>query len=177
MTKLEEIIVKPEMKTVSILFTTYTDFISRLVGIMSGFNCTHVSIALDEENEYFYSFNTKGFKKEYPRKHKKRTKENICFKIEVTEQQYKKLQSLINKFERKKHKYEYNYWGVFFCMLRLPHERKNKYFCSEFVAELLAKAKIIKLNKKKSKYLPYHLKKELLLCPLLISVAQNIFIA
>ena len=56
MTKLEEIIVKPEMKTVSILFTTYTDFISRLVGIMSGFNCTHVSIALDEENEYLFYF-------------------------------------------------------------------------------------------------------------------------
>lgn len=171
-----EPIIQSEMKTVSILFTTYTDFVSRLVGIMSGFNCTHVSIALDEENEYFYSFNTKGFKKEYPKKHKNRTKENICLRIQVTQQQYNKLCSLIKKFERKKSKYKYNFWGVICCMFRLPHERKDKYFCSEFVAELLDKAKIIKLKKPKSKYLPYHLKKELLLCPLLISVAQNIFI-
>lgn len=174
---MEELVVNSEMKTVSVLFTTYTDFVSRLVGIMSGFNCTHVSIALDEDDEYFYSFNTKGFKKEYPRKHKKRTKENICLRIQVTKQQYNKLQSVIKKFEKKKNKYDYNYWGVFWCMMRLPHERKNKYFCSEFVAELLEKAKILKLKKKKSRYLPYHLKKELLLCPLLISVAQNIFIS
>ncbi len=173
---MDEALVKSEMKTVSILFTTYTDFVSRLVGLMSGFNCTHVSIALDEEDEYFYSFNTKGFKKEYPKKHKKRTKENVCLRIQVTKQQYSKLQSVLKKFEKKKNKYDYNYWGVFFCMFRLPHERKNKYFCSEFVAELLEKAKILKLKKKKSRYLPYHLKKELLLCPLLISVAQNIFI-
>ena len=162
------------MKTISVLFTTYTDFVSRLVGIMSGFNCTHVSIALDEDNEYFYSFNTKGFKKEYPKRHKNRTKENVCLKVQVTPQQYNKLRGLIERFERKKDKYKYNYWGVFFCMMRLSHERENKYFCSEFVAELLAKAKILTLRKKKSRYLPYHLKKELLLCPLVIGVIQNI---
>ena len=40
-------------KTISILFSTYTDFISRLVGFMSGFGCTHVSISLDDKDEYF----------------------------------------------------------------------------------------------------------------------------
>ena len=41
--------------------------------------------------KYFYAFNTKGFKKEYPKKHKNRTKENICLRIQVTKQQYNKM--------------------------------------------------------------------------------------
>jgi hypothetical protein len=45
------------------------------------------------------------------------------------------------------------------------------------MAELLAKAKVIELKKPSAKYLPCHLKQELLLCPLLIGMAQNIFIA
>lgn len=164
-------------KTISILFSTYTDFVSRLIGLMSGWDCTHVSISLDDKDEYFYAFNTKGFRKEYPRKHKKRTKENTCIKLEVSNQQYKTIKNTIRKFERKREKYTYNYWGVILSLFRLKHSSKNKYFCSEFMAELLEKAKVLKLKKSKSKYLPYHLKKELLLCPLLISVAQNIFLA
>lgn len=164
-------------RTISILFSTYTDFVSRLIGLMSGWDCTHVSISLDDKDEYFYAFNTKGFRKEYPRKHKKRTKENTCIKLEVSQEQYTTIKNTIKKFERKRKKYTYNYWGVILSLFRLKHSSKNKYFCSEFMAELLEKAKVLKLKKSKSKYLPYHLKKELLLCPLLIGVAQNIFLA
>ena len=64
--KMAPLNVEPKTRTISVLFTTYTDFISRLVGLFSGFGCTHVSISLDENDEYFYAFNTKGFRKEYP---------------------------------------------------------------------------------------------------------------
>ena len=166
-----------ETKQISILFTTYTDFISRLVALFSGFDCTHVSISLDNEDEYFYTFNTKGFRKEYPKKHKKRTKENVCLRFQVTDAQYKKIKNRLNKFERKQHKYSYDYLGVFLCMFRLQRKAKWKYFCSSFIAELLEKANVVTLEKRNTRYLPNHLKRELLLCPLLIGVAQNIFIA
>lgn len=167
-------------KTISVLFTTYTDFVSRLVGLFSGFRCTHVSISTDENDEYFYAFNTKGFRKEYPRKHRKRTQENVCLRLSVTDEQYKKIKGELKRFENKKGKLSYDYLGIFAAMFRLPIKRKkkNKYFCSSFMAELLEKANILKLKKRRSsRYLPYHLQKELLLCTFVIGIAQNIFIA
>ena len=164
-------------RTVSILFSTYTDFVSRLVGLFSGFGCTHVSISLDDKDEYFYAFNTKGFRKEYPRKHKNRTKTNTCLRIQVTENQYNALKNRLKKFERKNKEYSYDYWGIFLCMMRLHKTSKKKYFCSSFMAELLEKARIVELKKKNTRYLPSQLQRELMLCPLLIGVAQNIFIA
>ena len=163
-------------KTISILFSTYTDFISRLVGFMSGFGCTHVSISLDDKDEYFYAFNTKGFRKEYPRKHRNRTKENTCLRLQVSESQYNTLRNRLNKFERRKKKYTYDYLGITLALFRLQRKKKEKYFCSSFMAELLEKARIIKLQRKNTRYLPAQLQKELLLCPLLIGVAQNIFL-
>lgn len=100
------------MKTISILFTEYTDFASRIVHFWSGGGYTHVSIALDEENEYFYSFNTKGFRKEYPKKHKNRTKKNVCYLLEVTEECFLKLKEMIKAFEEKKEKHKYNWIGM-----------------------------------------------------------------
>lgn len=163
-------------KTISILFSTYTDFISRLVGFMSGFGCTHVSISLDDKDEYFYAFNTKGFRKEYPRKHRNRTKENTCLRLQVSESQYNTLRNRLNKFERRKKKYSYDYLGITLALFRLQRKKKEKYFCSSFMAELLEKSRIIKLQRKNTRYLPAQLQKELLLCPLLIGVAQNIFL-
>ena len=60
----------PKTKTISILFSTYTDVASKVVYLLSNRGYTHVSIALDSNFEYFYAFNTKGFRKEYPKKHK-----------------------------------------------------------------------------------------------------------
>jgi hypothetical protein len=62
-------------------------------------------------------------------------------------------------------------------MIRLHRNAKKKYFCSSFIAELLEKARVIELKKKNTRYLPAQLQRELMLCPLLIGVAQNIFIA
>ena len=169
--------IEPEQtRTISILFTTYTDFISRLVGLMSGFGCTHVSISLDDKDEYFYAFNTKGFRKEYPRKHKNRTANNTCLRLAITESQYNIIRNRLNKFERRKKKYSYDYWGIALALFRLQRKKKEKYFCSSFMAELLSKAKVMQLQRKSTRYLPAHLQKELLLCPLLIGVAQNIFL-
>lgn len=166
-----------ETKTISVLFSTYTDFVSRLVGFMSGFGCTHVSIALDEKDEYFYAFNTKGFRKEYPRKHKNRITKNTCVRLSVSNRQYQKLKKMIAQFESQKDQYKYDYFGIVLCLFRLHRKNREKsYFCSSFVAHVLNKAKIVQLRKANTRYLPYQLQKELLLCPLMIGLAQNIFI-
>lgn len=166
---------KKKTHTISVLFTSYTDFASKIVYFVSGRGYTHVSLSLDDKNEYFYAFNTKGFRKEYPRKHKNRTKENICYKLEITHKQFKKLSKMIKEYEEKKHKLSYNWIGLFSSMVHIPIKMKNRYFCSQFIANLLEKAEIIKWKHNYSRYLPNQLNKEFLLCPLIKSFQKNCF--
>lgn len=162
---------------ISILFSTYTDWASRVVALTSGFGYTHVSIALDDKKEYFYAFNTKGFRKEYPKKHKNKMSNNICYFLEVTNRQYKKLCKLIRKFERNndKKKYKYNWLGLFSCMVRIPIKFENRYFCSQFVAKLLEWSDIMKFKRSTSRYLPNQLNNEVKNCPFIIRKVENCF--
>ena len=148
-------------KEISILFTRYSDFFSRFVYWISGRGFTHVSIALDNNQDYFYSFNTKGFKKEYPRKHKNRTKESLCYKLMVTEEEYEKLCKVVDVFMKKKEQTSYNWVGIVLCFIGIPIFLENKFFCSQWVAFALEIAGICLFTKNVSKYLPSQLKKEL----------------
>lgn len=146
---------------ISILFTRYTDIVSRLLYFVSGRGYTHVSLSLDNDDTYFYGFNTKGFRKEYPRKHKNRTKENICYKIEISEKSYRKLKKILEEFEKRKEKLSYNWIGIFLCIVGIPFIVKNKFFCSQFIAWALLTAGVIAWKKNYSRYLPNHIKNEL----------------
>lgn len=147
-----------ETKTINILFSRYKDFNSKIIYLIGGRSYTHVSIALDEDNEYFYSFNKKGFRKEYPKKHKKLIS-NTLYKIEVTQEEFDKIKSKIEEFEIKKDVLKYSLLGVLFCFLRIKRKSKNKYFCSQFVAETLTNIKEFKLEKDASLYFPHKLAK------------------
>ena len=59
-------------RTIVVLFTSYKDAISDFVYYISGRSYTHASISIDENNDYFYSFNMKGFRREYPKRYKKK---------------------------------------------------------------------------------------------------------
>ena len=53
-------------KKVTVLLTRYYSTFSNFVYWISGRGYTHVSIALNDENDCYYSFNFKGFRREYP---------------------------------------------------------------------------------------------------------------
>lgn len=147
-----------QTKTITILFSKYKDLNSKLIYLFGGRSYTHVSIALDEENEYFYSFNKKGFRKEYPKKHKTLVS-NTLYKIEVTEEEFNLIKKKIEEFESKKDILKYSLIGVIFCLLRIKRKSRNKYFCSQFVAETLTNIKGFKLEKDASLYTPKKLSK------------------
>ena len=148
-------------KEISILFTRYTDFASRMVCFFSGMKFSHVSIALDTNDEYFYSFNTKGFKKEFPRKHKNRTGNSICYRLKISEESFYKLKELIEDFSNKQEDLSYNWIGVIFCIIGIPLFFSKKFFCSQFIAFILEAAGVMIFSKNYSKYLPGGIKKEL----------------
>lgn len=147
-----------QTRTVDILLTKYTDLFSRLISLISKNGYSHASISIDEKMETFYSFSYKGFVIEQPRtkKTRKRTKESICIRMEVSEKTYSAIKDEIDYFRINQSKFSYSKMGIVLCMLHIPYKFKNKYFCSQFVAEVLSQADTIILKKKESLYLPNH---------------------
>jgi inositol transport system substrate-binding protein len=43
------------------------------------------------------------------------------------------------------------------CLLHIPFKFQDKYFCSQFVAEILEQSGAVRLKKKNTLYLPHHL--------------------
>lgn len=144
------------MKTVTILLTRYSDLFGRFICGISRYGYSHASISIDEKEEIFYSFNMKGFVIEKPKKRmpKSRRPGSVCIRMQVPESTYVLIEEEINQFLEKKEQYTYSSFGVVLCLLHIPHKFQNQYFCSQFVAEILARAGVIELKKKESLYLP-----------------------
>lgn len=148
-------------KIITVLLTRYYSAFSNFIYFVGGRGYTHASIALDEENECYYSFNFMGFRREYPKKHKNRSGKSISFKLEVSLEDYKKMQEKIMEMEQKKEELHYSRMGVFFCLFQIPFRKENYYFCSQFVAEMIAMSKEVALRKEPSLYFPNELIDEL----------------
>lgn len=147
--------------TISILLTKYEDFTSKLVYYLTGKGYTHASIGLDETKDEYYSFNIKGFRRERPLKHKDIITDSICYKLEVSKEEYEKVVELINAFQENRFEWKYSTLGVILCVLQIPHKRAKHYFCTQFVAEVLQKARIAELKLHASLYNPNNLEREL----------------
>lgn len=150
-----------EKKVITVLFTRYHSIFANFIYWISGKGYTHASIALDERNEYYYSFNLRGFRREYPRKHKRRSRKSMGIKLEVSRESYDKMKRKIEEMEERKDKLHYSRLGVFLCLLHIPYKLQNQYFCSQFVAETLEISDAISLKKNAALYLPNQLSLEL----------------
>jgi inositol transport system substrate-binding protein len=76
------------------------------------------------------------------------------YEVKVSEKTYNKLKEEVTTYIANKGELKYSTLGLVMCFLRIPLKRKNRYFCSQFVAEVLHKCEAIKLNKKSSLYFP-----------------------
>ena len=119
------------------------------------------------------TLNTKGFRKEYPKKHKNRTKKNVCYLLEVTEECFLKLKEMIKAFEEKKEKHKYNWIGMILLFLNISYKDKYNYYCTQFVTYLLKEANIIKWKHKFRPYFPNQIMKELNKSSLLKKIVHN----
>lgn len=106
--------------------------------------------------EKCYSFNYKGFVIEKPKKYipRKRMPGSACTRMQVPEETYMLIEEEISRFLARKEQYIYSRWGVILCLLHIPHKCNDRYFCSQFMAEVLLQAGAVKLEKKESLYLP-----------------------
>ena len=79
---------------------------------------------------------------------------SVCIRMQVPEETYALIEEEIRQFLVKKEQYGYSRWGVILCLLHIPHKFRNRYFYSQFVAEVLLQAGAVELKKKESLYLP-----------------------
>ena len=150
-----------EKKVITVLFTRYYSTFANFIYLMSGKGYTHASSALDEQNEYYYSFNFGGFRREYPRKHKRKSGGSMGIKLEVSGESFERMKKKIEEMEEMKENLYYSRIGVFLCLLHIPCKIQNQYFCSQFVAETLELADSVALSKNAALYLPNQLSREL----------------
>jgi len=149
-----------EFKTISILLTKHFDLFSRILQFFIGGEYTHASIGISDDNHTFFSFNTKrGFCIEKPMK-KKRMNPCVLYQIQVPAQSYDDIVTRIDDFRNHTHRYKYSFIGVLLCVLHIPIHIENRYFCSQFVSELLTISGATKLKKDSTLYLPNHFSNE-----------------
>jgi inositol transport system substrate-binding protein len=146
---------------VSVLFVNYEDFWSKVVYYILGRGYSHAAISVDDAGETYYSFNFKGFRRERPRKHEAIVSKSICYKLSVSKQEYDRISEMIEEFQSKRFEWRYNLIGLLLSRIHISHRRHKYYYCSEFVAEMLERAKVYRFERSVAHYLPNRLEREI----------------
>lgn len=150
------------MRTIAIVLTRYKDPLSRLVYALNGGGFTHVSLSLDEELETMYSFNLKGFAVESAQRFRRQgVTQGKCYRLRISDAAYARLARHIEAFVQNRKRYRYSLVGVWCCFFGIPLQQKGRYFCSQFVAECLLRARAVPLRRLPSLYLPNNLMREM----------------
>ena len=142
-----------------LVFTRTGTWLSKMIYTFSRAKYVHASIAFDNDFTKMYSFGRKdpnnpfsggfveenlycGVFKKYP--------DCTCmiYRMRVTEEQYSDLKKQVKGFMKEKDAYRYNFLGLFGVLLDMPVKRKNHYFCSQFVSELLINSNVLEIDKR-----------------------------
>lgn len=147
------------MKTYSIyiVLTRANTMISRLIRLVKKDEYTHAAISLDKELKHMYSFGRKYprnpfigvFKRERINKGFYKILKSIsCVAIElkVTKEQYQKVRLLLYHFIYYRHRYKYNYRGLYHSLFNISASYEYRFLCSEFVYHVLKESDILDLN-------------------------------
>ncbi len=142
------------MKTIYLLLTKTDTVLSNIIARVTGDPYTHVAISLNKELTELYSFGRKvknnPLKAGFIKEHLVGSiyEENLhcdcaVYKANITDEQYEKLTLELIKMRSEQNKYKYNLLGLLNFILHINLKRKNKYFCSEFVAEMLRRIDVL----------------------------------
>ena len=153
-------------KYIYIVVSKTNTLLGRLIRRNLGVNYNHCSVSLDDSLENIYSFGRKElwnvFRAGFVRESKSCgffEKHGDSFisvmQIPVTDEQWQHARHIIMKFKKEPNIYKYSILGLIYCYCGIPIKRKNKYFCSQFVAELLQNSGINLFQKPESLVRPH----------------------
>jgi hypothetical protein len=159
-------------KNIFILLTRTSTPFSKAIRLVTHCDYTHASLGLYENSLEFFSFGRKeaytlpttaGFITENLVEgvlYRNQNSPCILYKLSVTNEVYKEIEERVRTFEMQPEQYSYSFLGTVLCYFNVPHAIKNKYFCSQFVAEILNETRALPLDKNPSLYHPSDFLKE-----------------
>lgn len=128
--------------------------LSRIIKRITGAKYNHASISLNKDLEPMYSFGRihpynpvwGGFVTESA--HSGTFKrfsgtDIIVLALEVGKEQKKAISTRLDRMLSERHKYHYNYIGLVLAGFQIPYQSKRRYYCSEFVRDVLVKEHVI----------------------------------
>lgn len=141
------------MKKIYIVLTHSGSFASKLIRLYTKKEYSHVSISLDSDLKQMYSFGRRyayypfwgGFVQESPKfgtfKRFKKTNSKI-FSLNVTNEEYLKIKTIIDEMKRDKNHYHFNYLGLVAVILNKRISFNKCFYCSEFVKYVFEKSNL-----------------------------------
>lgn len=141
------------MEKIYIVLSQTGTLLSKIIKVYTKAEYGHVSLALDKELNEMYSFGRLnaynpfigGFVQEGINfgtfKRFKNTQSEI-YSIEVTSEQYNLIKEEIERIKKNKSNYSFNFIGLLCAGVNYRLERKNSFYCAEFVKHLTDKANL-----------------------------------
>lgn len=157
------VVLMNEEKCIYILLTDTGTLFTKIIKFFTRKPLNHASIAFDQELKEIYSFGRKqasnpfigGFVKED--KHSALLRQSMCavYSYKVSVEIYDKMHRRVRYFEAKKAKYRYNFIGLLGVLFNRGVKRRHAFFCSQFVAMVLADSGAVIVNKDPALVQPY----------------------
>lgn len=143
-----------EERTIHILLTRSGTWFSRLIHLATQDDYTHASIGLDGPAGPFYSFARKyehfalpaGLVEEQVTS-RRRAVPCCLYELKVSQDTYIALRRRLQAMYAQREEYHYSVLGAFACYFNLSLQRRHHFFCSQFVAGLLADCGAVELPK------------------------------
>lgn len=145
-----------------VLLTQFPGLDAKAMRCYTRFPYTHASVGLEEDLNTFYSFVTKGFIVEDISRYNKPGRPPFpcaLYELEVPQPIYDAVKRMLQNFVKDRTSLRYNTLGLFLSLAKIPNHRRGRYFCSQFVAEVLQRCNAANLKKNTSLYLPKDLHK------------------
>lgn len=141
------------MKSIYLVMSQTGSMLSRTIKLISRKNYNHISISLNGNLNYMYSFGRKHPYNPFIGRFVVegvdmgtflRFKNTKCrvIRLEVSDSQYEMLCSNIYDMIENKDKYKYNLVGLFLAAFNIHKTFNNKFYCSEFVKYIFEKSDI-----------------------------------
>lgn len=146
------------MRNVYLLLTRTQTALARVIHALTGDSYTHAALAFDENLQTLCSFARRyprlplpaGLVREaldggYYENH--RYISCALYALPVTEGEWQNVRRRAEEMLARRHAYRYSVRGLIMCRLGVAESRPGKYFCSQFVGELIRDSGAIRLPK------------------------------
>ena len=155
-----------EEKKGDILLTDTGTLFTKFIRLCTHHPYNHASIAFTSDLSEVYSFGRKhirnpfigGFIEENIRTGLLKKAHCAVYSFDITQEQLEQMELYVEQIKAEKEYYHYNFIGLFGFLINRPIKRDHVFFCSQFVASVLAECEFNTFEKPLSLVAPQDLK-------------------